>query len=108
MSNKDNNIVDMNDLSKRFEDRIPSCKEMVDLLNLYVDGELDEKTRAAFDKHFELCPPCVDFLANYKKAIDLGKVAARKESAEELPCSVKEHLRSFLIKHGIPLKKNDD
>lgn len=101
-------VAHLSDLGKRFEGKLPTCKEIIDLLNLYVDGELEERARAAFDKHFALCPPCVDFLANYTKAIELGAAAARKESASELPCSVQEHLRAFLIKHGVPLKKSGE
>lgn len=108
MSNEKDNLVDLTDLAKRFEGRLPKCREIVDLLNLYVDDELDAEARAAFDKHFELCPPCVDFLKNYQKAIELGQTAARKSSADQLPESVREHLRSFLIKQGVPLKDSED
>lgn len=51
------------------------CKEVVDHLYTFLDGELNDDTRAAMKAHLDACPPCldaVDFEA------DLRRVLAQK------------------------------
>jgi anti-sigma factor RsiW len=52
-----------------------SCKEFVELLNEYVDGELDASRRAVFDRHLSVCPDCTNYLDSYKKTMQLSLAA---------------------------------
>lgn len=47
------------------------CKELFAMLSEYVDGELPAETCAEIERHFAGCPPCVEFIANFKKSIRL-------------------------------------
>ena len=65
-----------------------TCREFVDFLMTYIDGELDEEPRRVFERHMRLCPPCGVYLDTYRDTISLGKFACRDEDAaipEEVP-----------------------
>ena len=67
--------------------RLLTCRELIDFLAAYVEGELSQEERAAFDTHLAICPHCVDYLHGYRDAIRLGKAALVSESelAEAAP-----------------------
>lgn len=52
-----------------------TCKEVIDFLMDYVDGDLPPDAQAIFEKHLAVCPPCVAYLHTYKAAIAAGKQA---------------------------------
>ncbi len=52
-----------------------TCQEFIDFLTDYDDGALPEEQRALFDEHLAICPDCVNYLASYRAARDLGKSA---------------------------------
>ncbi len=64
-----------------------NCKKLHQFLMDYIDGNLSEDERAAFEAHVNLCPPCVRYMESYKDTID----AARKccddeaEKREKMP-----------------------
>jgi len=39
-----------------------TCRELVDFLGAYLDGELSEKVRRRFDEHLAACPECSAYL----------------------------------------------
>ncbi len=39
-----------------------ACQELVELVTDYLEGALDEPTRAAFDRHIAGCPDCTRYL----------------------------------------------
>ena len=52
-----------------------TCKQFVDFLMAYLDGDLDPEERAAFELHFrEHCPGCETYLDQYRDAIRLGRL----------------------------------
>jgi anti-sigma factor RsiW len=59
------------------------CREIADFLLDYSSGELDPATRARFEEHIAVCPPCVTFMKTYEQSIKLGKAAC--EPCEEIP-----------------------
>ena len=69
-----------------------TCKECLDLLTDYVDGNLDAEVQRALDAHLGACSPCEDFVATYKATSSL----CRKALARAMPESVAEKLRTFL------------
>lgn len=64
-----------------------TCRELIEFLAAYVDGELVADERAVFDRHLSLCPDCVNYLASYRESIRLAKRALVSESelAEQAP-----------------------
>jgi hypothetical protein len=68
------------------------CKECVDLLVDYLEGALPKEKEEALDAHFMGCPPCLDFLDQYRASSQLG----RKAIVEEMPAALAEKLAEFL------------
>jgi len=50
-----------------------NCRELVEFLMNYLDGDLPAAVRDEFEAHLRLCPPCLVFLDQYKETIRLGK-----------------------------------
>ena len=76
------------------------CKECLDLLTDYIEGELDEQTVIALENHFEDCPPCIAFLKTYKTTTKVCRDTLR---SVEIPEELKSKLIEFL-KTQIPKK----
>jgi anti-sigma factor RsiW len=60
-----------------------TCREVIDFLMAYIDGELPPNRAREFDRHLELCPSCVAYLETYKATVRLGRVALADESSTE-------------------------
>ena len=70
--------------------RTLSCRRLIEFLAAYLDDELAQDERTAFETHLAVCPYCVDYLATYRKTIHLGKraLAPEAEILEELPSEI--------------------
>jgi anti-sigma factor (TIGR02949 family) len=80
-----------------------SCKESVDVLQKFLDGELAEDEESHLREHFQACPPCVDFLRTYKATSGLCKRALAKQMPQELTDKLKDFLRAKVsAKSGKP------
>jgi anti-sigma factor RsiW len=53
------------------------CREIVDALGAYVDGELAEPLRGAVDEHLGSCADCSAYLATYRRTVRLAGDAFR-------------------------------
>lgn len=51
----------------------PSCDEMFERISEYVDGELSPEAAALFEAHCEDCGPCKNFIATFKRTIQLAQ-----------------------------------
>ena len=69
-----------------------TCKEVVDLLLQYLDGEMTPELRAKLEEHFHGCSPCEEFLSQYRTTVGL----CRKALEKRMPDAVSERLKSFL------------
>jgi anti-sigma factor RsiW len=69
-----------------------TCREVIDVLDDYVDGTMPPDVAAALERHLADCGPCRAFLATYRKTRELGAAAGRVEMPEEM----QERLRRFL------------
>ena len=72
------------------------CKECLDLLYDYLEGDLDPKVSAGLKEHFEDCPPCIAFLETYKTTTKICRDTLKKV---EIPEEVQASLRAFLKEH---------
>jgi anti-sigma factor RsiW len=52
-----------------------TCRDVIDFLMEYFQGELPPAERALFEEHFAECPDCVAYLDSYRETIRLGKAA---------------------------------
>jgi anti-sigma factor (TIGR02949 family) len=64
-----------------------SCREALDFLAAYLDGELTTGVRETFERHLARCPACVEYLESYRETIRLGREARDLDDAapEEVP-----------------------
>jgi len=46
-----------------------TCRQILDYLSDYVEGRLSATELSRFDEHLAACPPCVDYLANFKATL---------------------------------------
>lgn len=68
-----------------------TCRELVDFLMQYLEGDLPADQRAAFERHLTLCPPCVRFLKSYNDSIKLSRICCC-ESDPNKKCEIPEEL----------------
>jgi anti-sigma factor RsiW len=54
-----------------------NCREFVDFLMSYLDGELPQGQRSTFEQHMGECPSCVTYLETYREAVRLGRQVCR-------------------------------
>ena len=54
---------------------LPICREVLDFLSAYLDGELSPEVHAGFERHLQLCPPCVQYLESYRETLRLERDA---------------------------------
>jgi anti-sigma factor RsiW len=52
-----------------------TCREAIDFLMAYLDGELTAEQRAAFDHHLSVCAACRRYLASYQETVRLERIA---------------------------------
>jgi anti-sigma factor RsiW len=74
-----------------------TCRELIEFLHLYLDGELPPDRVTEFKRHLSVCDPCVKYIKTYEEAIALGRVAYRDWDApagDEVP---EELVRAVLL-----------
>ena len=69
-----------------------TCRECVELLMAFLDGELDAVLSEQFRQHLERCPPCVVYVQTYQVTVRL----TRQLPPKELPADVAERLLAAL------------
>ena len=74
-----------------------TCREFIDFLMQYIDGELPEDVRESFDKHLETCPSCVSYLDSYRSTVRLAE-ELRECGDDPVPDSVPEDLVQGILK----------
>lgn len=76
------------------------CRDFVEFLMAYLDGELPEEQRATFEEHMVECPPCVTYLDTYAETLRLGRTLCRDPEGP-VPEDVPEGLvRAILAARG--------
>jgi anti-sigma factor RsiW len=74
-----------------------TCRDAVDVLRAYVDGDLEDSERRELESHLGRCEPCVEFLETYKKTPGL----CRKALQAQMPKDLADSLTAFLRKHTV-------
>jgi len=74
------------------------CKECLDLLYDYIEGDLDQETKTSLDEHFQDCPPCISFLNTYKSTT---KICRNTLNKVEIPEAIRETLLKVLKDHKV-------
>lgn len=68
-----------------------TCRELIEFLDDYIDGTLDEHIVRRFGQHLDACPPCREYLESYRSTVRLlGCVCPEPDGA--VPEDVPDHL----------------
>jgi len=69
------------------------CRDFVEVIMAWLDGELEAGIRDRFDAHLAVCPDCVNYLESYKTTVALGKcICDPDDPAAPVPDDVPEEL----------------
>ena len=72
-----------------------TCRQVIlDLLIEYEDGTMPAAERADFERHVEMCPPCVRFLTTYRATGKTLKLLKPEEIPSDLAQSVLAFVRA--------------
>lgn len=71
-----------------------NCKDSINLLQDYLDGELSPEEQQHVKEHLQGCAPCVDFLRTYRATPGLCRKAMAKAMPKEVAEKLTEYLRS--------------
>jgi anti-sigma factor RsiW len=52
-----------------------TCREIIDFLMQYLDGELVAEQRTVFEEHLGDCPECVCYIKTYQETVYLARAA---------------------------------
>jgi len=74
-----------------------TCKELLDFLSDYMEGELADVQRAEFDRHLAVCPSCLNYLETFKATIVLGKASLCAADDDPPPPEVPEQLIQAIL-----------
>ena len=69
-----------------------TCKEAIERLAEYLDGELTAATLAEFEAHLSRCTPCGAYLATYRRTSEL----VAKAHQVDVPEWLRAKLRALL------------
>ena len=75
-----------------------TCKDAIDLLLQYLDGEMTAESKEHLEQHLGGCAPCVDFLKTYKATPQLCRKALAAKMPEALASNLSDFLRGHLKK----------
>ncbi len=73
-----------------------NCREFVDFLMDFLDGNLIEAQDTTFRMHMEECPGCVRYLESYRETVRLGK-ACCEDSEGPVPADAPEALVEAIL-----------
>ena len=60
-----------------------SCREIVEMVTDYLEGDLDADTTTALEAHLDLCPGCVRYVEQISETVTtLGDVSSDNLSTE--------------------------
>jgi len=52
-----------------------TCREVIDFIMAYLEGELTPTQRHEFERHLGVCPSCVNYVNSYKATVKIGRAA---------------------------------
>ncbi len=73
-----------------------TCRELIDFLWRYLEGEVSEEERLEFEYHLARCPTCVAYMNSYKETVSLGR-AAFEDLEAPAPPEVPEDLVAAIL-----------
>lgn len=68
-----------------------NCREFVDFILRYLNGEADPAERRTFEEHLEACPPCLTYLETYRSTVSLERELCQ-DPLGDVPAEAPEEL----------------
>ena len=68
-----------------------NCRQFEDFILAYLEGELTDKQRFVFELHLKVCRECRDYLAAYRRTVEVFRRAFEEPEAP-VPDEVPEDL----------------
>lgn len=72
----------------RVREDLPTCREVVDLVTDYLEGQMAADERERFERHLAICPSCVTYLEQIRLTI----VAAGSLGDDRIPTDQRSDL----------------
>jgi anti-sigma factor RsiW len=72
-----------------------TCREFTSFIADYLAGDLTSEVRAAFERHLTRCDNCVQYLADYRRTLDLEQLVLSGD--DDVPDEVPEGLVSAIL-----------
>ena len=73
-----------------------TCRELIDFLGAYLDGQLSEEVRLRFAEHLAACQECSAYLESYRATVQVAK-RAFKHPDDPVPADVPEDLVKAIL-----------
>ncbi|NNG04962.1 MAG: zf-HC2 domain-containing protein [Inquilinus sp.] len=73
-----------------------TCEEFESFILAYLEDELPRRQRVVFEFHLKICRECRDYLAAYRRTVELGRAAFADPSAA-VPDTVPEDLIAAVL-----------
>ncbi|MCC6678023.1 MAG: zf-HC2 domain-containing protein [Phycisphaerales bacterium] len=73
-----------------------TCRELTDFMMAYLDGELPDGERLAFERHLAVCPSCVEYLKSYSRTVGLTRSLAERPD-DPVPAEVPAGLVNAIL-----------
>ncbi len=80
----------------KYMHRMITCKEFEDFVLRYLDDELPKQQRAIFELHMRLCRECREYLAAYRRTIDIGREAFKSDDETMLDDVPEDLIKAIL------------
>ncbi|HKQ63156.1 MAG TPA: zf-HC2 domain-containing protein [Candidatus Polarisedimenticolaceae bacterium] len=74
-----------------------TCREFIEILIDYLDGELGPEQLATIDGHLAVCPDCVNYLHSYRRTVELEKAAMQEPATDGIEREVPEELVARIL-----------
>ena len=73
------------------------CRQVLEQVELYLDGELGSELRARIDEHLEKCSPCMDH-SDFQR--HLKELLRAKCGCDQVPADLFERIRAAYTAPG--------
>lgn len=80
---------------RRFRRQGVVCRDFVELVTAYLEGAMDERTRAGIDRHLAGCGACTRYLEQFREVIQLTGELRETDVAAVDPTTRVELMAAF-------------
>jgi len=72
------------------------CKEVVELLCDYLEGDMSDDLKKELEEHFNMCKPCIKFLRTYTATSKICRQVIEESLDDECVKELKKFLKEKL------------